>query len=121
MLGLGLVIAEITVNPDQWLNEIERSDNKITVTHISSFGIHTPNDSLAKIAVTGHKDVREDFFQLVGDRRHRVSCVKFSMVSSSDVYDTCELLKAGSCKITSASPVFFLEELRRTLEQSYIC
>lgn len=119
ILGLGLVVAEMTVCPDKWLSEIEKRGTNLTVTKLSSFGINTPHESLAKIAVTAKKDVRNDFYELIGQRQHKVDCVCFSIDYSNDIHAACELLKTGACKVKSSSPSFVLDELRHTLEASH--
>lgn len=120
MLGLGLVIAEPSVSPDQWLNEIEKHASSVIVNHISSFGIHTPSDSLARIAVTGHRDVRNDFYELIGSMQHKVDCIKFVINYKNGVNAHGELTKTGACKIKCIDTTFILDEFRKTLELSHV-
>jgi hypothetical protein len=116
LLGLGVVIADITIDPLKWLQQIENQLGITTITHISSFGIHTPVGGLAKISVSGKKDIRADFEELISTRRHKIENVKFELKYSNDIQALVELTKTGSCKLKSYNHNEILEKFRLCLE-----
>ncbi|PVZ69723.1 hypothetical protein [Pelagibaculum spongiae] len=116
LLGLGVVVADIDVDPLKWLQQIESQLGRTTITHISSLGIHTPVGGLAKISVSGKKDIRTDFEELISNRRHKIDNVKFNLKYSNDIQALVELTGAGSCKLKSYNHKEILEKFRLCLE-----
>lgn len=116
LLGLGVVIADITIDPLEWLQKIESQLGITTITHISSFGIHTPVGGLAKISVSGKKDIRTDFDELISNRRHKVENVKFNLIYNNDIKASVELTRAGNCKLKSYNHNEILDKFRLCLE-----
>lgn len=117
LLGLGLVIADITIDPLKWLQQIESQLGITTITHVSSFGIHTPVGGLAKIIVSGKKDIRADFEELISNRRHKIDNIKFALKYSNDIQASVELTRTGSCKLNSYNHNEILEKFRLCLEE----
>ncbi len=79
ILGISSLISEITIDPLLWALNFENSFGKIKILNISSTGINIANNSLAKVSVTGEKDIRNDFMEFIGSRYRFNQLVKFSV------------------------------------------
>jgi hypothetical protein len=119
MIGFGLVISELNIDPLETILQLEKQSFSITLKKISSFGIKTGVDNLAKISVSGTKDVRKDFFELVKEKYYRLDLIKFVMLDEQKQdLATCEMTKSGLCKLLTDRPSFILAQLRVALEDS---
>lgn len=78
LLGLGLELSDISVDPLVWLQRIESITSDVVVSNISSSGIRVQKDGLAKISVSGKKDIRHEFSNLVGGKNRNIDTIKFS-------------------------------------------
>lgn len=116
LFGLGVVIAELKVKPLHWLDEIKSDFDKVTVKHISAFGMRVPPNGLAKLSVSGKADIRQEFNSLVGSNFHSIDCVKFEC-RFQDVFYSVELNKTGSLKIKNNPPDDMLELCKCYLHQ----
>ncbi|WP_412537190.1 hypothetical protein [Marinobacter sp. MIT932201] len=117
LTGLGLVLSEVNVAPDQWIELIESNADYLKILKISSYGIRVSQNSTAKISVAGGSDVRDEFSELVSSRRYLVDSVKFE-AGFSNLIVNGELTKTGVCRLKSANAGFILEKLRDALESS---
>lgn len=77
LVGLGMELSVIKVDPLVWLNKMETKFKPVIVRHISSSGITIPKNGLAKISVSGKKDIRYEFSKLVGEKLRVIEAVKF--------------------------------------------
>lgn len=99
LLGIGLELSEINVNPLTWLNFFENSCGKLLIHNIAASGIRVPENGLARISVSGKKDIQKEFNSMVGNKFHHIDSVKASGVIE-DCNVSLELFKNGSAKIT---------------------
>lgn len=117
--NLGLVLSEVNVYPDRWLEIIEESADIVKVIKISSYGIRISHNSTAKVSVTGTQDVRTDHSKLIADKRYKVDSISFEAQFESLLVKG-ELTKSGSCKLKSSNAGFILEKLRHSLERASV-
>ncbi len=116
IIGLGMELSEVKVDPLVWLQEVEALHSTVLVRHISSSGIAVPKHGLAKISVSGKKDIRDEFARLVGKKTHVIDLVKFS-----GVFNRCNILaemsKSGTIKYSGHVYDGFKEDIRKCLER----
>lgn len=117
LLGLGLVISEVTVDPYEWLMAIDTKLKIPAVTNITATGIRMSEHGLAKVNVAGKKDVRADFFELLNNRRYKIDCLKFELEYEENITIKCELTKLGSCSFKAYNSEEVLNDLRISLEK----
>lgn len=115
LLGLGLELSDIKVDPLLWLQELESSLSPVSVIHISAFGITVSISGLAKISVSGKKDIREDFSKLVGKKPRVINLVKFRG-KFDDCSISADLSRSGSIKLSGHIYDGFKEQVRNCLE-----
>lgn len=117
IVGLGLEFSDIKVDPLVWLQELESLHSTVLVRHISSSGISVPKSGLAKISVSGKKDIRSEFNRLVGKRPCVIDIVKFN-----GVFQQCnisaETSKTGTIKYSGQIYDGFKEDVKECLERS---
>lgn len=115
IVGLGMELSDIKVDPLKWLNKIEKRLNPVIVRNISSSGITVPENGLAKISVSGKKDIRNEFFGLVGEKIKVIEIVKFA-----GDFNGCnilaELSRSGSIKYSGHVFDDFCKDVRNCLE-----
>lgn len=113
--GLGLELSDIKVDPLTWLNEIEKDYKSILVHHISSSGITVPKNGLAKISVSGKKDIRREFSDLVTDKPRIIDSVRFKgKLNGCSI--SAELSRSGSIKYSGHIYDGFKSDIRKCLE-----
>ncbi|MBB1317824.1 hypothetical protein H5123_09235 [Shewanella sp. SR43-4] len=117
VLGFGFVLADITINPFDWVDSLANELGKPIITHVASSGIRTDNDGLAKISVSSRKDSRKDFNEMVSNRRHSIDTVKFKLNSERFPDTVCEMTKSGSCKINGYGNSELIQYFRVHLDQ----
>ncbi|MFT5699728.1 MAG: hypothetical protein ACI8ZB_002594 [Desulforhopalus sp.] len=117
LLGIGLELSEINVNPLTWLNLFESSCGELLVQSIAASGIAVPENGLARISVSGKKDIRNEFDSLVGNKFHQIDSVKASGVVG-DCNVTLELFKNSSAKITGHIFDTLTSSIKTCLERS---
>ena len=117
LFGLGLELSDVSVDPMIWLNNIESLLSPVTVKHISASGIMVPKDGLAKISVSGKKDIRKEFRKLVGEKKHNIDSIKFNG-SINECHLSGEISKTGTARISGNIYSGFIEEVRDCLENS---
>ena len=119
IVGLGMELSDIKVDPLVWLQELESLHSPVLVRHISSSGITVPKNGIAKISVSGKKDIRGEFERLVGKKSRVIDVAKFS-----GVFNQCsinaELSKSGTIKYSGHIYDGFREEVKKCLEQSIL-
>jgi hypothetical protein len=117
VIGLGMELSDIKVDPLYWLKEIEALQSPVTVRHISSSGITVPKNGVAKISVSGNKDIRDEFHKLVGEKPRVIDVVKFS-----GIFNQCqisaEISKTGSIKYYGQIYDGFRVEIKECLERA---
>lgn len=116
LVGLGLVVSDININPLDWLKELEKETESLLVKHISSYGIKTKTNGLARVAVSGKKDIRDDFDDILKCKMYKIDCVKFISNYPNQPEITGELTNTASSKIKAPNQSFVLEKLRCSLE-----
>ncbi|MES9898560.1 MAG: hypothetical protein ABW148_06005 [Sedimenticola sp.] len=115
IVGLGMELSDIKVDPLRWLHEIESSYSPVLVRHISSSGITVPKNGLARISVSGKKDIRNEFARLVGKRLRAIDLVKFcGELNQCNI--TAEITKSGSIKYSGHIYDSFKDDIRKCLE-----
>lgn len=119
MTGLGLVLSELNVAPERWLEHLEDEADNVRILQISSYGIRTSMNSTAKITVSGSDDVREAFAELVFDKRYLTDSIKFE-AEFEGMTVKGELTKSGVCRLNSPNLSFILEKLRNSLAKSTV-
>jgi hypothetical protein len=117
IIGLGMELSDIQVDPLIWLNEIESLNSNLAVKKISSSAISVSRNGLAKISVSGKKDIRNEFFKLIGERVKVIDLVKFSGDFNQCII-SAELTKSGSMKYGGHVYDGFLDDIRGCLERS---
>lgn len=117
IVGLGMEMSDVKVDPLIWLQELESLYSPVLVRNISSSGITAPKNGLAKISVSGKKDIRSEFGRLVGERPCVIDLVKFS-----GVFNQCnisaEASRTGTIKYTGQIYDGFREDVKKCLERS---
>lgn len=117
IVGLGMELSDIKVDPLVWLQELEVLHSPVLVRHISSSGITVPKNGLAKISVSGKRDIRDEFERLVGKKSHVIDLVKFS-----GVFRQCNIMaetsKTGTIKYNGHVYDGFKENVKECLERS---
>lgn len=81
--------------------------------------IKTQSGGIAKISVSGKKDVRDDFSKLVSGRNYTIDIIKFSLGSTNDIAVNGELTKLGGCKVHSYDQLDMIGKIRTGLETIY--
>lgn len=98
ILGIGLELSEIKVDPLIWLHLIEEVYGQLLVQNISSSGITVSPNGLARVSVAGKKDIRREFGQLTGNK----FCI-IDKIKASGTIENCnvsiELSKNGATQI----------------------
>ncbi len=119
VVGLGMELSDIIVDPLVWLHELEALHSLLLVRHISSSQITVPINGLAKISVSGRKDIRDDFARLIGERSRVIDLVKFS-----GVFRECNIIaetsKSGTIKYSGHVYDGFKEDIKECLERSIL-
>lgn len=113
--GLGLELSDIKVDPLAWLNEIEKKYDSVLVHHISSSGITVPKNGLAKISVSGKKDIRKEFSDFVKEAPRVIDSIKFKG-NLNECHISAELSKSGFIKYSGHDYDGFKNDIRRCLE-----
>jgi len=116
IVGLGMELSDIKVDPLRWLKEIETTHNPVLVHHISSSGITVPKHGLAKISVAGKKDIRKEFSTLVKDKPRVIDVVKFSG-DLNECHISGELTKSASIKYRGHIYDGFINDIKKCLER----
>ncbi|MFC3282635.1 hypothetical protein [Litchfieldella rifensis] len=119
MVGLGLELSDIKVDPLKWLQEIEASHTPLLVKNISSSAITVPKNGLAKISVSGKKDIRDEFSKVVGKRKRVIDLVKFSG-DFNQCSISAEITKTGFIKYSGHIYDGFIGDIRKCLERSVL-
>ncbi len=119
IIGLGLELSDIQVDPLIWLENIEKLLSPVTVKSISASGIMVPKDGLGKVSVSGVKDIRSAFNKLIGDKKRNIDSVKFFGVIN-DCHISAELIKTGTVRISGQLYDGFIGEIRTCLEMSIV-
>ena len=117
IIGLGLELSDIQVDPLVWLENIEKLLSPVTVKSISASGIMVPKDGLGKISVSGKKDIRDEFNKLIGDKKRNIDSIKFFGIINN-CHISAELLKTGTVKLNGHLYDGFVDEIRTCLESS---
>jgi len=117
LLGLGLELSDLTVDPATWLEHIENTLSPVVVTNISASGIRVPKNGLAKIGVSGRNDIRQEFYKLIGSKNKCIDTLKF-LGDINDCNLSVELTKSGSARINGHIYDGFIDEVRACLESS---
>ena len=119
IVGLGMELSDVKVDPLVWLQKLEALHSPVLVRHISSSGITVPKNGLAKISVSGKKDIRDEFARLVGGKVRVIDLVKFS-----GVFNQCNILaetsKSGTIKYSGHVYDGFKDDIRKCLELSIL-
>lgn len=119
IVGLGMELSDIKVDPLVWLQELEALHSSVLVRHISSSGITVPKNGVAKISVSGKKDIRSEFDSLVGKKSCVIDVVKFS-----GIFEQCninaEVSKSGTIKYSGQIYDGFRENVKDCLERSIL-
>lgn len=115
LFGLGLVIAELKIDPLHWLTHLENELCELSVVHIAASGITVPQNGLAKISISGKKDIRAEFEEMLGNKYRIIDSIKF-MGTVSDCVITGELTKIGGAKVTGHLYDGLFDSLRNCLE-----
>lgn len=119
IIGLGMELSDIKVDPLVWLQKLEALHSPVLVRHISSSGITVPKNGIAKISVSGKKDIRGEFDRLIGEKSRVIDVVKFS-----GVFKQCninaEASKSGTIKYSGHIYDGFIEEVKKCLEHSIL-
>jgi|GEM_PF-1951584 len=117
VIGLGMELSDIKVDPLDWLKEIEALQSPVLVRHISSSGITLSKNGIAKISVSGNKDIRDEFHKLVGTKTRAIDAVKFS-----GIFNRCqigaEVSKTGTIKYYGQIYDGFRNEIKECLERA---
>lgn len=98
LVGLGMELADITAKPLEWCTLMENELNQVDITNISAYGITVPPNGLAKITVSGKKDIRNEFEKTLNDRSYFVDSVKFSF-DFKNSKPSIELTKTGAARV----------------------
>jgi len=114
MVGLGLVLSEVKISPIDWLQSIEQ-EKKCEVKTIQASGIKANENGVAKVSISGVKDIREEFNNFIDGKKHTVDCVKFTLVLN-DTLCKLELYKNSTAKITSP----YFDELQKIVRNSLL-
>lgn len=117
IFGLGLVLSDFNVDLLLWLENIEKLLVPVIVTNISASGIRIPQNGLAKIAVAGKKDIRNEFYKLIGKKSYRIDSLKLVM-NIKECNISVELLKSGAIRFSGHIYDGFIEDMRSCLEIS---
>ena len=120
LVGLGLELSELTVDPLIWLKCFEQTYTPVLVTQISSSGIRVPKNGIAKISVSGKKDIRAEFWALVGKKKHIVESVRF-IGEINDCRVAIELTKAGVARINGQVFDGLIDGVKECLEEAILC
>jgi hypothetical protein len=106
MMGLGMTIKDISVNPLSWSEQIERAAKYFLVTEIQAGEIGISDKSFVKVIANSNSDIREDFFKFVGNKKYEIQQVKLRVESQNDGGGCylIELKKNGSAKLYCNTP-----------------
>ncbi|OOE87115.1 hypothetical protein BZG73_02640 [Salinivibrio siamensis] len=119
IIGLGLVLSEVNVAPEQWVSYLEHSTDSLKVTRLSSYGIRVSHGATAKVTVNGVKDIRRDFTTIIADKRYLIDSAKFKAEFGS-LELLCEFTRLGVCRLKTANVSFVLDKVREALERALI-
>lgn len=114
LVGLGLEVSEVSIDPLEWVNNIENSMFPVVVKHISASGIVVPKNALAKISISGEKDIRDEFDSMIGSKHRKIDSIKF-ISSYDDRQVTAELTNTGAIKFSGHTHDSFLYDVRKCL------
>lgn len=117
IFGLGLVLSDLNIDPLIWLENIEKMLAPVIVTNISASGIRIPTNGLAKICVSGKKDIRNEFYKLIGKKSYCIDSLKF-LLTVRECNISVELLKTGTIRFSGHIYDGFIEEMRSCLDIS---
>jgi hypothetical protein len=118
LLGLGLELSEFNINPFIWLSNIEQKLAPMIVTNISSTGIRIADNGLAKISVSGKKDIRKEFEKIIHDKPHEIESIKFLGIIN-DCNIVIEINKCGLAKLNGHIYDGLIQEIRSCLESVF--
>lgn len=117
VLGIGLELSEIEIDPLIWLNLIEEVYGKLLVQNISSSGITVPPNGLARVSVAGKKDIRQEFSLLTGNKFCTIDNIKASG-TIENCHVSFELSKNGATKISGQLFDGLQKTLKKCLEKA---
>jgi hypothetical protein len=100
IIGFGLVISEIKINPLDWLYTIEKH-GKCNVNIIVASGIKAHKNGVAKVTLSGISDIRNEFNNFIKDEKHTIDCIKLTLIINKSICKL-ELYKNASAKIALA-------------------
>jgi len=112
-IGLGLVVSDIQVNPLTWLQAIERK-NPCIVNSILASGIKAESNGIAKLSMSGLKDIRNEFYNFLKEKESNIDCVKAS-ISLDNISYKVELFKNSTSTMPSQSIDILKEILASSL------
>ncbi len=116
MMGLGFVLSDITVDPLSWIIDMEKEVSNLNITHISSYGIRVEKAGLAKISVSGKKDIRNEFKSITESIKFKTDLVKFSFEYNNHTV-TGSLSKTGLSQINSPSASELISKFQSAIEK----
>lgn len=119
IIGLGLELSDIQVDPLVWLENIEKLLSPVIVKSISASGIMVPKDGLGKVSVSGKKDIRNEFNKLIGNKKRNIDSIKFFGIIN-DCHISAELIKTGTVRVNGQLYDGFIREIRTCLEMSIV-
>jgi len=119
IIGLGLELSDIQVDPLVWLENIEKLLSPVIVKSISASGIMVPKDGLGKVSVSGKKDIRNEFNKLIGNKKRNIDSIKFFGVINN-CHISAELIKTGTVRVSGQLYDGFIREIRTCLEMSIV-
>jgi len=118
IVGLGMEFTDITLDPLVWVEELEAlRRTRVIVRNISSSGISVPKNGLAKISVSGKRDIRDEFTKLVGKKKRVIDLVKFNGVLQKCSI-TAELTRSGSIKYSGQEYDSFKEDVKKCMKRT---
>ncbi|WP_422468077.1 hypothetical protein [Endozoicomonas sp. ALC013] len=119
MVGLGLVLSDITVDPLALILDLEKEVGKTKITHISSYGIRVEKAGLAKISVSGKKDIRSEFESITRSIKFKTESVRFQFQYNNHSV-TGSFSKTGLFQLNSPSVSELISKFQKSIEKQVL-
>lgn len=114
IIGFGFTIEEVNIKPLLWIKAIEKKHECIVNTILAS-GIKEEKNGVAKISMSGIRDIRKEFYSFVKEKDHNIDCVKLSLILNNKI-NKLELYKNASLKISLDN----YDEIKNIVESSFL-
>ena len=114
IMGLEFLISEISIDPIEWLKQIEEQTGKVNAIKIGAIDINIQDRALARIEVTGVEDIRKEFNKFIQEKYHKINFVKY--ITNISGCGNIILRRNGSIKIEGSILNETIDAISNSLE-----